>query len=197
MKRVALALLLVFAIVPLEAAQAGGGGGGFCVSEPVTDRRGDSVDMKDYCFFPNVLRVDAGDAVRFENFDTDAHTVTGVGLWGSGHKEYGTGDKATFTFKDEGTFLYSCLLHPGMVGAVIVGDGKGKNFAGASVVKGSDDPSAAKPAPGDAAAASSPESESNNSGYVLAGLVALGVVVALVLVLARARRSRVAPTTMP
>jgi plastocyanin len=182
-KKLILALLLVLTAFPAFPARAGG----FCVDEPVTDRRGDSVDMKDYCFFPNVLRINAGDSVTFENFDAEAHTVTGVGLWGSGHKEYATGDKATFAFENEGMFLYSCLLHPGMVGAIVVGDGKGEAASGTGVIK----------AAGEAPRSAPAEQESSNNWlYVLA---VLGVVAVLVLFvfLARARRSSTAPTVAP
>jgi plastocyanin len=180
MRKITLALLLVLTAFPAIPARAGG----FCVEEPVTDRRGDSVDMKDYCFFPNVLRIDAGDSVTFKNFDAEAHTVTGVGMWGSGHKEYRTGDKATFAFEDEGIYLYSCLLHPGMVGAVVVGDGEGKAASVTSGTVGADGAAAA--------ATKSPESSGNTWLYILAAVGTLGAVALFAFLLART-----APTVAP
>jgi hypothetical protein len=35
----------------------------------------------------------------------------------------------TFRFKEPGVYSYTCLLHPGMTGTVVVGNGNGKGAA--------------------------------------------------------------------
>ena len=75
------------------------------------------------CFEPTVVRVDAGQTVTFTNKDPDAHAVTGVAnSWGT-YDELGQGDTVSYQFDEAGVFPYFCVLHPSMVGAVVVGDG--------------------------------------------------------------------------
>ena len=119
------AVFVVTALTPLSARA-----GGFCLhQEEVTDRRSATVDMKDYCFFPQVVRVDKGDVVTWTNYDSETHTITAPGGWGGGHDDYLQGDEISFRFEREGVFPYVCLLHPGMVGTVVVGDGEGRTSA--------------------------------------------------------------------
>ena len=100
-------------------AQAGGG----CHSEKITDERGVEVSLEKRCFEPTVVRVDAGQTVTFTNKDPDAHAVTGVAnSWGT-YDELGQGDTVSYQFDEPGVFPYFCVLHPSMVGAVVVGDG--------------------------------------------------------------------------
>jgi hypothetical protein len=58
------------------------------------------------------------------------------------------GKSVTFRFDEEGVYPFFCCLHPGMAGAVVVGDGAGTGAAGAATVpvesaSGSDDEAAA------------------------------------------------------
>ena len=131
MRRLAfVALLVPFALtIAAPVAQAGG----FCTMEPLTDRAQSTVDMKENCFFPMVVRVDKGETVTWENFDATAHSVTAPGGWGGGHKEFLKGDKVSFKFNEDGVYPYLCLYHPGMVGAVVVGDGEGHRSGLANV----------------------------------------------------------------
>jgi plastocyanin len=117
---VAGAVLAAGALVGTTPAFAGGGCHG---GETLTDQRGVLVDLKDFCFVPNVLRVQPGQTVTWRNDDAVAHTVTGVAnSWGDVN-ELGAGQSATYRFQASGVYPYACLLHPGMVGAVVVGDG--------------------------------------------------------------------------
>ena len=116
-----LALMTLLAGAFIGSAEAGGGG--HCEMTELTDRAASRVAMKDSCFTPTVTRVKAGGTVTWVNRDVVAHTLTAPGDWGSGYKEYLKGDRSTFRFDDEGVFPYFCLLHPGMTGVVVVGDG--------------------------------------------------------------------------
>ena len=118
-------------------------GGGFCV-EPTTDARGTNVDLKQNCMIATVLRVDEGATVTFTNRDAVAHTVTGTGIRSGTATSFGSfeqiapGQLFTHRFATNGTYVYYCMLHIGMVGAVVVGDGSvpGSAIAGASVPDG-------------------------------------------------------------
>jgi plastocyanin len=123
-----LAGLTILAVTADTPVAAGGGG----CHEPLTDAiasdTGNAVELKDNCFLPTVLRVDAGDAVVFKSHDVAEHTVTSHGVR-SGEAGWGDfeplvrGDSRTFFFEESGIFPYCCLLHPGMIGVVVVGDG--------------------------------------------------------------------------
>jgi plastocyanin len=79
------------------------------------------------CFLPVSLNVTSGDTVQWRNFDAAAHTVT------SGTPEDGpfnTFDSGLFmagqtfevTFEKSGTIPYFCMVHPWMIGTIIVED---------------------------------------------------------------------------
>jgi plastocyanin len=119
------AALLGPAFVQLTPAAAGG----ICHSESVTEAKGQTVAMRDNCFWPMVLRAAPGETVTFVNRDTEPHTVTGAGDWGTGYKELRTGQKFQVRFAEPGLYLFDCVIHPGMVGAVYVDKGKGIRVA--------------------------------------------------------------------
>lgn len=109
---------LFLAALPLAPAEAGGG----CHSDEVSGQptAGTDVLMERMCFSPAVLQVDPGTTVRFSNQDSVVHVVVGTG-WGTGD-QIPTGGTFEHRFSRSGTFPYSCYLHPGMNGAVVVGD---------------------------------------------------------------------------
>jgi hypothetical protein len=80
---------------------------------------------KDFCFGPTILRVATGETITFVNGDPFQHTVLGAnGAWGS-YDSLKQGGEATYGFSEAGVYPYVCTWHPGMVGAVVVGDGVG------------------------------------------------------------------------
>jgi plastocyanin len=111
---------------------AAGGGGGCHEGTGVSDERGTTVTLIGNCFKATVTRVDEGATVTFFNRDPQAHTVTGTAFtWGSDDLLL-EGDSVQHTFTESGVYVYSCLLHPGMAGAIVVGDGgPGPGTAGA------------------------------------------------------------------
>ena len=105
-------------VMPLTPAGAGGG----CHSHQAQSAQpvaGTEVRMERMCFTPAVLRVDPGATVRFSNEDPVVHVALGTG-WGS--TEIPPGGSFEHRFPQAGTYAYSCYLHPGMNGAVVVGD---------------------------------------------------------------------------
>lgn len=114
-------LAVALLVGPVTTASAGGGA--HCAPQ-FTDAETDVVLLKNNCFVPTIARVDPGTKVRFINKDSIAHTVTGaVYIFGS-LDDFSTGERS-FRFDEEGIYPYVCILHPGMAGAVVVGDGKG------------------------------------------------------------------------
>ena len=115
--------LFALGLGAVDAAPAAAGGGGCHRDRQLgpTEATGTSVDLVDFCMSTSVLRVDPGTVVTFTNLDPAPHNVVGSGMFVD---ELQTGESAAFRFDDAGTFAYACTLHPGMVGAVVVGDGR-------------------------------------------------------------------------
>lgn len=164
--------LLFFA----PTGNAGGGGLGCEHGGAFEDARTNEVSLADLCFSPNVARIEAGDTVTFVNDDVMLHYVGGVyDTYGGEHVELQVGGEASFTFEDEGTFPFVCTLHPGMIGAVVVGDGEGEVTQGA-VAGGtisSDDAGSTDAAP--ATESASAEAPASTWLLTLAALVGLAI----------------------
>lgn len=110
-------------LVPV-AARAGGGCHGPAGDTTEGRGEGDAVStvITKCAFRPTVLYVDAGTEVTWSNKDIFDHTVTGANYtWGS-EAIMTRGDTISQRFESDGVYPYFCMLHPGMVGVVIVGD---------------------------------------------------------------------------
>lgn len=121
MKRFVLVVASAIALVPLAAPAAAGGGG--CHGNYVPDARGVTVELDDICFDPLVVRIDTGQTVQWKNTDPVPHNIVGAAMAWSVDGDLSTGESVSFRFNEAGTFPYSCTLHWGMVGAVVVGNG--------------------------------------------------------------------------
>jgi plastocyanin len=107
--------------------------GGACRGQPVNDEASDAVIMTANCFVPTIIRIDEGATVTWFSHDNASHTVTGANAsWGS-FEEVPEGAQHSEVFDRAGVYPYYCFLHPGMIGAVVVGDGGGGGAAGGSV----------------------------------------------------------------
>jgi len=187
MKLLAGTMLAVgIAVVPLGTASAGGS----CFHETSrpTVADGRAVEMIDSCFQATVLRVPVGTTVTWTNQDAMEHTVTGVGgTWGA-YDPLGPGDKVAYSFDGDGVYVYSCMLHPGMVGAIVAGTGRGDGSLqpAAQLVSGGISP--VTPA-SETASTAAPASESGLATGLVGG--AIGIVIGLGIagvVVARSRR---------
>jgi plastocyanin len=105
-------------LVPMAAPVDAGGGG--CHNPEATEGRGTTVELRNSCFTPTVLRVAPGTDVTFVNADEYLHALSGINL--GAYEEISAGDSARVRFDEPGTYPYMCHLHPTMTGAVIVGD---------------------------------------------------------------------------
>ena len=173
------AMAIVVAGIATPAAAGGGCHGGF------TDEPTATVRLEMNCFSPTVARIDPGDTVTFRNVDGIVHAVGGIGDSFGHHKELAPGKAMSFQFEDEGTFPYVCIYHPSMGGAIVVGDGAGKNVPAASVfpVEPADE------APTDDAAAATSESATVGSerGWMVGAGIAIGLVLLVIAALPRRR----------
>ena len=80
------------------------------------------------CFIPNTITINPGETVEFVNNDNAAHTSTAgtptdgpSGVWDSSLVMMGT--SFTTPALDAGEYPYFCMVHPWMMGTVIVGEG--------------------------------------------------------------------------
>jgi len=113
-----LPIALAWLIVPSAPATAGGG-----CHAGMTHGTGDTVLMREACFTPGILQVEPGTSVTFSNEDPMTHNVSANG-WGY-LDPMERGDRFHATFEAPGVYPFACTYHPGMTGAIVVGDGTG------------------------------------------------------------------------
>ena len=178
MDRRKVSLFLVIAVgglmlVALPAALAGGGGG--CHGGTHTQDDSVAVDMKQNCFTPTVTTVEVGDTVKWTNSDAITHAIAGAtGEWGT--KDMGAKESAAVRFDEPGVYPAWCPYHMGMIGAVMVGDGRMDSKAAGSApvavaVELDEPPSGGAPATGEPASA-----RAANEGIAPVAAVAIALV---------------------
>ena len=151
------------AALALPAVAIAGGG----CHDGATTGEGDIVEMKDACFRPSTLKIDPGDTVTFVNRDAMTHNVTAMG-WGQ-FEDMNRGDAYRATFEESGVYPYACQWHPGMTGAILVGDGTGAG-GGEAVISGGVAPY--QPPPDQDAQVLASQPVSNGSSTSAAGWIA-------------------------
>jgi plastocyanin len=158
--------VLVTTLAVAAPARAGGG-----CHRPASEGRGGTLTLTGLCFSPTVLRVAPGARLEIVNRDQLTHPLgrAGTDWWW----EATAGARTTVRLDAAGTYPFFCWQHPGMVGVVVVGDGRG----GAGVGKVATVAEAAPAAP--VAAVAGPPARSGGGGG--AGWWPLAVVAALVL----------------
>jgi plastocyanin len=81
-----------------------------------------AVTIGDCAFSPTVTTVPVGTLVEWTNRSFQSHEVVGSNLtWGAHDKLLGSGDSIGWTFDKPGVYAYTCMLHPGMSGVIVVG----------------------------------------------------------------------------
>lgn len=127
-----LALIMLGGVFAVPVAQAGDPCWLDDSRPPLTEGTASTVKLDTCAFLPTITRVPVGTTVRFINFATMQHMVTGANLvWGiTGDKRLGPGDEFSTLFDKPGVYPFTCLLHPGMTGAIVVGSGTASTSAG-------------------------------------------------------------------
>jgi plastocyanin len=163
--------LLIAAVAVPALVQAGGGCHPGADGSQYMEGDGTAVIRMDTCSFaPTASRVAVGTTVRFLNTATIPHQVVGrSATWGSVLLE--PGQEHSETFATAGVFPYTCPLHPGMVGAILVGDGA-TQAADLAVAAQPTDPAPPQPDP---------------IPFAIAGLLGLAIGLALGVAVTRVR----------
>jgi plastocyanin len=166
---VVLLLMVVAAATVATAAPAAAGGG---CHRKATEGSGTTLALSELCFSPTVLRVEPGAEVTVVNRDTIAHPLSRPG--GDWYWDGTVGGATTVRMDQAGTYPFFCFAHPGMVGVVVVGDGRGPG-AGVLRVAATDAPATGAQAagPAEAAAGGRPVAAFPASWMVLVALAAL------------------------
>jgi plastocyanin len=117
-------IVVLAAVVGMPGVASAGGGCHGGVTENDATGQGDAtIEMVDACFTATVTTVDPGTPVTFVNMDEFVHNVGG-NQWGH-FDDLHEGDSFKVSFDEAGTYPFACSFHPGMTGAIVVGDGKG------------------------------------------------------------------------
>jgi plastocyanin len=90
---------------------------------PTTSEATSTVQLDPCAFLPTSARVAPGTTVSFVNRSSEEHLITGAnGAWGDRDRPLAPGASVTARFDEPGVYPYTCALHRGMTGAVVVGD---------------------------------------------------------------------------
>jgi plastocyanin len=117
-------IVVLAAVVGMPGvASAGGGCHGGVTKQDTTAHDDATVRIVDCRFTANITTVQPGTTVPFVTDDWATHNVTGND-WGH-FEDMRQGDAFTATFQEPGIYPFACTYHPGMTGAIVVGDGKG------------------------------------------------------------------------
>jgi plastocyanin len=92
----------------------GGGGANATVTIPLTDYGGNQTPS----FFPVQVTIPGGGRVNWSNQDSVGHTTTSeTNIWNG---NISAGGSFSRTFDTAGTYAYTCTIHAGMDGRVVV-----------------------------------------------------------------------------
>ena len=81
-----------------------------------------AIAIGDCVFSPTVTSVPIGATVTWTNRSFQSHEIVGSNLtWGAHEKLLDPNDSIGWTFDKAGVYAYTCMLHPGMSGAIVVG----------------------------------------------------------------------------
>lgn len=195
--RLIAATSLLLACVGVAPVSAGGGCHG---EDGSVHSEGDAtvVRMGPCSFSPTVVHVPAGTEVRFLNTAQVDHLVVGESqTWGTQFALV-PGKELARTFAEKGVYPFSCPLHPGMVGAVVVGGADAAALPPPAAAGGDSQPvgNAAPAAPAAGATHGDPSAPNAQAGPSSAELLVVGAAIAAaaVIVALAWRRQSAGPT---
>jgi plastocyanin len=90
---------------------------------PTTSEATSTVQLDPCAFLPTNAQVEPGTDVTFVNRSGMPHLLMGANAqWGDRDTELAPGSSVVVRFDQPGVYPYSCALHRGMTGSVVVGD---------------------------------------------------------------------------
>ena len=114
---------LAFALTPAAVVAGDPCYHGYTIP-PTTSAATTTVNLEPCAFVPTAARVEPGATVTFANVSEMPHLVTGANAsWGDRDAEIAPGASRSVTFDRAGIYPFSCALHRGMTGVIVVGDG--------------------------------------------------------------------------
>jgi plastocyanin len=100
---------------------------------PATSEATATVNLEPCAFVPTAARIAPGTTVTFVNVSDQPHLVTGANAsWGDRDAEIAAGASRTVTFDRAGIYPFSCAVHRGMTGVIVVGEPDTSDVAAAA-----------------------------------------------------------------
>jgi plastocyanin len=115
-KRKTTALLCGIAFLSLSVFALGGD----MKNDSATSGKQNRIEIKDFAFNPQTLRVKSGEKITWINRDEEPHTVVSVEKQFKKSSALDTDQEFTITAGAPGTYTYFCSVHPKMTGTIIV-----------------------------------------------------------------------------
>ena len=109
---------MALAIIAFCLALIGLRGGIASAGETAQASRSATVGVVNFAFKPATLTVGKGSTVVFSNTSNTTHTATRAGSFDTGRIK--PGKSVSVRFKQKGTFVYHCTIHPFMKGKIVV-----------------------------------------------------------------------------
>jgi plastocyanin len=98
-----------------------------------TSEASTTVNLEPCAFVPTAARVAPGTTVTFVNTSGEPHLITGANAtWGDRDAELAAGASRTITFDRAGIYPFSCAIHRGMTGVIVVGEPEMSDVAAAA-----------------------------------------------------------------
>jgi plastocyanin len=85
-----------------------------------TSTRQNRIEIKDFAFNPQTLKVKSGEKITWINRDEEPHTVVSVEKQFKKSSALDTDQEFTITAGAPGTYTYYCSVHPKMTGTIVV-----------------------------------------------------------------------------
>jgi plastocyanin len=78
------------------------------------------IEIKDFAFNPQTLKVKSGEKITWINRDEEPHTVVSVEKQFKKSNALDTDQEFSITAGEPGTYTYFCSVHPKMTGTIVV-----------------------------------------------------------------------------
>jgi plastocyanin len=86
----------------------------------ITSSKQNKIEIKDFAFNPQTIRVKSGEKITWINRDEEPHTIVSVEKRFKKSSALDTDQEFTITAGAPGTYTYFCSVHPKMTGTIVV-----------------------------------------------------------------------------